>query len=210
MKKLIFILPLLFVFIHSNAISQNELMPIVKKIDVKSSKESMMKLDKQFNSYIKKYPGKWLPLYWSAFTKLLISHKSEGLAEKDKWIALAEKEIDLAMPISDKKSEVAVLKALAVSSKIMADPQKRGPKLVRSLGYWTNKAKMFNPKNPRVYYIEAMKVMATPVSMGGGHVKARPIFEKSLAQFKTFSPVSSIYPNWGEGLVVEELKKIKK
>jgi hypothetical protein len=91
----------------------------------------------------------------------------------------------------------------------MADPKKRGPKLAASLGYWTNKAKMMNPSNPRVYYIEAMKVMATPVSFGGGHVKARPIFEKSLSMFKKFAPVSSIYPDWGEGLVTDELRKIK-
>jgi hypothetical protein len=208
MKKFILILSICL-FIGSNAQSQTGLVSIVKKIDVKQSKEGLVKIDKELNTYVAKYPKKWLPLYWSAFTKLLISHKSTSIVDKDRWIAEAEKEIDLAMPLSDKKSEVAVLKALAVSSKIMADPKKRGPKLAAALGYWTNKAKMMNPSNPRVYYMEAMKVMATPVNFGGGHVKARPIFEKSLAMFKSFAPVSSVYPDWGEGLVTDELKKIK-
>jgi hypothetical protein len=207
MKKFIFIFGLqLFAF---GVISQTELMPIVKKIDVKQSKETLLNLDKKLDVYISKYPGKWLPLYWSGFTKLLIAHKSEIITEKDLWVDKAGAMIDKSMPLSDKKSEVAVLKALAVSIKILADPQRRGPRYVGALGYWTKRAKALNPKNPRAHYLEAMRVMATPVNLGGGHIKARPIFERSLSLYKTFSPISSLYPSWGEGQVAEELKKIK-
>lgn len=189
--------------------SQSELKPIISKIDMSGSKSSIMALDKKIDAIVKKYPDKWLPLYWSGFTKLLISHKCTTLTEKDAWIAKADGQINLAWNKTNKKSELAVLKGLSVSSKIMANSKKRGPKLVSKLAHWVAQAKVFDPTNPRAYYLDAMTVMATPKGFGGGPKRAVPLFETALVMYKNFKPASSIHPNWGKDQVQKELAKIK-
>jgi hypothetical protein len=59
-------------------------------------------------------------------------------------------------------------------------------------------AKQLDADNPRIYFWEGQNLFGTPTQFGGGKDKAKPLFEKSLALYKTAKPVSSIYPAWGE------------
>ena len=88
MKKFLLILSILFS--SFGLLAQSELKSVINKIDMSGSKSSIMALDKKIDAIVAKHPDKWLPLYWSGFTKLLISHKSATLTEKDTWIAKAE------------------------------------------------------------------------------------------------------------------------
>ena len=53
-----------------------------------------------------------------------------------------------------------------------------------------------NPNNPRLYYLQGESLFGTPVQFGGGHDKAKPVFEKALDLFKAEQP-KPLYPNWG-------------
>jgi hypothetical protein len=54
-----------------------------------------------------------------------------------------------------------------------------------------------DPNNPRLYYLQGMTLFNTPEQFGGGKDKAKPVFEKSVALFKT-AQSKELYPDWGK------------
>ena len=68
-----------------------------------------------------------------------------------------------------------------------------------------NKAKLQNPNNPRVYYLEAQSLMFTPEEYGGGCKNAKPLLEIAIEKYDKFKMESNINPNWGHGSVIELL-----
>ena len=59
------------------------------------------------------------------------------------------------------------------------------------------KAMTLNPDNPRLYYLRGMSIFGTPEQFGGGKEKAKPIFEKAVALYKT-EQLKPLYPHWGQ------------
>ena len=54
-----------------------------------------------------------------------------------------------------------------------------------------------NPNNPRLYYLQGAGIFGTPEQFGGGKEKAKPVFEKAVALFKSGN-VKALYPRWGQ------------
>jgi len=55
----------------------------------------------------------------------------------------------------------------------------------------------YDPENPRAYYLQATNAYFTPENFGGGHAKAKPLFEMALEKFNNFKSESKMHPNWG-------------
>ena len=63
-----------------------------------------------------------------------------------------------------------------------------------------------NPDNPRIYYLQGQSLFNTPPAFGGGKDKAKPLFEKAIALFKTDKP-KPLWPNWGLDATEDQLAK---
>lgn len=146
----------------------------------------------------------WLPYYYAGLA-LSTSGWNDAKIDKDANSVRINILCDKAEAL-DKNSEIYVLRNMSATQQMMVDPQTRW----QTYGAEANKdlqiAIKLNPDNPRIYYLQGESMMGTPVAFGGGKDKAKPLFEKSIALFKTDKP-KPMWPNWGLERAEEQLAK---
>ncbi len=146
----------------------------------------------------------WLPYYYAGLA-LSTSGWNDTKIDKEANSARINALCDKAEAL-DKNSEIYVLRNMSATQQMMVDPQTRW----QTYGAEANKdlqiAIQLNPDNPRIYYLQGESMMGTPVAFGGGKDKAKPLFEKSIALFKTDKP-KPLWPSWGLARAQEQLAK---
>jgi hypothetical protein len=146
----------------------------------------------------------WLPYYYAGLA-LTTSGWNDTKIDKDANSTRINALCDKAETL-DKNSEIYVLRNMSATQQMMVDPQTRW----QTYGAEANKdlqiAIQLNPDNPRIYYLQGESMMGTPVAFGGGKDKAKPLFEKSIALFKTDQP-KALWPHWGLQRAEEQLAK---
>jgi tetratricopeptide (TPR) repeat protein len=153
--------------------------------------------------------NKWLPYYYSAYCCIQISHLVKSDEQKDLFVVRAEELNRLADRILPNNSEIYVMKGFILQAKMNVDPMIRGLKYNKECLAMFEKAKKLDPDNPRSYLWHGVNLMNTPVFMGGGKVKARPLIEKALACYNTFQLQSPIHPDWGREYAERMWKECK-
>jgi hypothetical protein len=146
----------------------------------------------------------WLPYYYAGLA-LSTSGWNDTKIDKDANATRINALCDKAEAL-DKNSEIYVLRNMSATQQMMVDPQTRW----QTYGTEANKdlqiAIQLNPDNPRIYYLQGESMMGTPVAFGGGKDKAKPLFEKAIALFKTEQP-KPLWPHWGRERAEEQLAK---
>ncbi len=136
----------------------------------------------------------WLPYYYAALAQTWIGWNP---ATKDKDANSQQINAYLAKAEAiEKNAETYAVENMSATQQMLVDPQSR---------YMTNgidaatalqKGLAADPNNPRLYYLQGMSLFGTPPQFGGGKDKAKPLFEKSVALYKTAQP-KPLYPTWG-------------
>jgi hypothetical protein len=146
----------------------------------------------------------WLPYYYAGLalsTPGWIDAKLDKDANATRINTLCDKAAAL-----DNNSEIYVLKYISATQQMMVDPQTRwqtyGVQATKDL----DEGMKLNPDNPRLYYMRGESIFNTPEAFGGGKVKAKPLFEKAVALYKTDKP-KPLWPNWGLERTELELAK---
>ncbi len=150
----------------------------------------------------------WLPYYYAS-----LAHIRKGFTDaklnKDDVANQAEVLTAKAEAIEPKNAEIYLLKNMAATLHMLVDPMSRyqqyGGEATKALVI----AEQIDPTNPRVYFLKAQNVFGTPSQFGGGKERAKPIFETSVAMYKTYKPASNLHPTWGQKDAVEMLLKCK-
>ena len=157
----------------------------------------------------------WLPYYYAALAHvntgyMLSMGKMGGMADQldpiaDKADALLSK----AETLSDKNSEIYIVRKMIATLRMMGDPMNRymtyGPQAQEAL----ETAKRLNPENPRVYLLEAQDKFYTPEQYGGSKEEAKKLFEQAGKKYETFKPASDIDPNWGRPIMQYIMSQMK-
>ena len=123
------------------------------------------------------------------------------LKDKTQADPLADKataNLDKAEALSPKNSEIACLRSLVASAKLMVDPMNRGAQYGPEAAAQLAAAKSYNPENPRVYLLEGQSLLFTPEQWGGSKSKAQTTLALALTKFAAFKPETAISPKWGE------------
>jgi len=137
----------------------------------------------------------WLPYYYAGLALATAGWADQNLNKDDnatKIKALCDKADAIA-----KSSEVFEIRNMAATQQMMVDPQSRYMTYGAEAGKALTQGMEIDPKNPRLYYLQGMSVFNTPEAFGGGKAKAKPVFEKSVAVFKS-EEVKPLYPKWGQ------------
>ena len=146
----------------------------------------------------------WLPYYYAGLA-LSTAGWNDPQLDKDANSTRINALCDKAEAL-DKNSEIYALRNMAATQQMMVDPQTRW----QTYGVQASKAledgMKLNPDNPRLYYLKGESLFNTPPAFGGGKDKAKPVFEKAIALFKTDKP-KPLWPNWGLERTKEELAK---
>jgi hypothetical protein len=146
----------------------------------------------------------WLPYYYAGLA-LSTAGWNDPNMDKDANSTRINMLCDKAEAL-DKNSEIYVLRNMSATQQMMVDPKTRWQTYGMQAGKDLEIATQLNPDNPRIYYLKGESLMNTPVAFGGGKDKAKPIFEKAIALYKTDKP-KPLWPNWGLERAEEELAK---
>jgi hypothetical protein len=144
----------------------------------------------------------WLPYYYAGLV-LTTAGWNDPILDKD---ANAEKIKALCAKAEaiEKNAEIFTLRNMAATQQMMVDPQTRWQTYGQEASGYLKQGLQLDPKNPRLYYLQAMSIFGTPEQFGGGKAKAKPVFEQAIALFKTEN-VKPLYPNWGQKMAEAKL-----
>ena len=137
----------------------------------------------------------WLPYYYAALAQTWIgwmpaTTDKDGNAQKiNAYLAKAE--------AIEKNAETYAVENMAATQQMLVDPSTRWATNGKDAGEALQKGLALDPNNPRLYYLQAMSLFGTPPQFGGGKDKAKPVFEKSIALYKSTQP-KPLYPTWGQ------------
>jgi hypothetical protein len=136
----------------------------------------------------------WLPYYYAALAQTLagwnprMKDKDANSRKIDAYLAKAE--------AIEKNAETYAIENMSATQQMLVDPQTRWATNGKDASEALQKGLALDPNNPRLYYLQAMSLFNTPPQFGGGKDKAKPVFEKSVALYKSAQP-KPLYPNWG-------------
>ena len=137
----------------------------------------------------------WLPYYYAALAQTWIGWNP---ATKDKDANSQQINAYLAKAEAiEKNAETYAIENMSATQQMLVDPQTRWATNGKEAGEALQKGLAADPNNPRLYYLQGMSLFGTPPQFGGGKDKAKPLFEKSVALYKTAQP-KPLYPTWGK------------
>jgi hypothetical protein len=137
----------------------------------------------------------WLPYYYAALAQSTIgwfpatADKDANAQKINAYLAKAE--------AIEKNSELYAVENMSATQQMLVDPQNRYMTNGKDAATALQNGMAADPNNPRLYYLQGMSLFNTPSQFGGGKDKAKPIFEKSVALYKSAQP-KPLYPTWGQ------------
>ena len=162
------------------------------------SSEELITLGNTFDRIAQKEADKWLPYYYAAYANLSVLFFSQNLSsdEKNSILDKAQQELNQALKLNERESEIYVLQAFIYQMRITNASQ--GYKYSTLSNEALAKAKTLNPENPRYYYLKGTNVFYTPTEFGGGEKAAKPFFKKAEALFSKDKHENTLMPIWGK------------
>jgi hypothetical protein len=154
-------------------------------------------LANSFERIARSEKDQWTPWYYAAFYNLVINFTDSTMENKEKYIALAQQQIEEGLKLKPEETELFVIRLMSLFAELAIDPMK-GMNLMNEVYGLIEKGKSLNPENPRIYLENAEMVFNMPVEFGGGKEKALPILLQAKEKFDTFVPADALAPNWGK------------
>lgn len=171
----------------------------IKKIDSAKTADDMLAISAAFERIGDAEKNQWLPYYYSAFTQTLYAFQKNTPASNDGFADKAEQLLNKAAELEKNNSEIACVKSMIATLRMIVDPQNRwqtyGPSIEQDIAT----AKTQDPTNPRPYYLQGQNLRYTPEQFGGGCATAKPVLEEAMKKYEAFKPASELHPNWGKG-----------
>ncbi len=176
-------------------------------LDTASTIETALLLKNNFERIADAEKGEWIPQYYAAMANATLSMREKDAQLREEIVNKAEMYINRADSLEADNSEINVVKAMTVYSRITVSPMERFMNLKPLADKYMARAEELNPENPRVYLQKGVIMMFTPEMMGGGKAKGLPFILTAIEKFDQFEPESSIHPNWGKNIAEEMLKR---
>jgi len=149
---------------------------------------------------------RWEPYYYSAYCKIMAAFMEQDKDKVDAILDPAEADLNAALAIDSKNSEVYTIQAMLYQARISVSFT-RGMKFSGLANESIEKAIVMNPSNPRAYFMKGQNIFHTPSMFGGGAENAKPQFEKAMALFNSQdSATKDFSPSWGKKKTIAMLK----
>ena len=176
----------------------------ITKLDSAKTTEELQNVAGTFTRIGDAEKTQWLPYYYAGLALTRIGWMDQKI-DKDKNAEQTKAICDKAAAIQD-NAEISTIRNMAATQQMMVNPQERWQTYGQEAAAALQKGMKADPNNPRLYYLQGMSVFNTPAQFGGGKDKAKPIFEKAVALYKT-EQAKPLYPNWGQKQAEDMLAK---
>lgn len=173
---------------------------LMPAVDTTHNIEGLIDLAGSFERIANAEKTQWLPFYYAALCNINATsmyYQSQQLDKIDPLADKAEPMLNKAEELEKNNSEIALLKKMYNSARMMADPMSRFMTYMGPIAEALETAKKLDPENPRVYLIEGIDKYYTPEQYGGSKEEGKKLFAEAAKKLETFKPVSSIHPSWG-------------
>lgn len=160
--------------------------------------EDMVAVANFFERVAAAEPDEWLVNYYASYLYAIIVFRTEDVSVKEVYLEKAQQALDKAMGIEKQNSELYTMQGMVYQAYIGLDPMNNGMVYSGKANTAFEFAKKYDPSNPRPLYLQAISMMYTPEEYGGGKAVACSMFSAAAEMFQAFTPVSEIFPNWGE------------
>ncbi len=144
----------------------------------------------------------WLPYYYAALCQTLAGWMPD-VKDKDANAEKIKGYLGKAEAI-EKNAELYAIENMVATQQMIVDPQTRWQTFGMQASAALKNGLALDPNNPRLYYLQGEAMFGTPEQFGGGKAKAKPLFEKAVALFKSAQP-KPLYPSWGQHEAEEKL-----
>jgi hypothetical protein len=205
MKKLMYksAIAIAIAFATTGVAIAQDYKPVLEKtflaFDTSSNPEIKVEQNNKLSLIAKKWNAEWVPHYYAAFSKTIMSYIEKDAAKRDAYLDEADKEREDAVSYLGKESdETFVLAAMIANARLSVEPQTRWMKYGKVFSENLEKAKALNPDNPRMYYLQGISKLYTPKAFGGGKKNAQPYFEKAQGLFAKQTTGDVTKPYWGK------------
>lgn len=203
MKKLFSFI--MAVTITAASFAQNEkytkaMESLVPAVDTTRSIEGLIDLAGSFERIANAEKIQWLPFYYAALCNINAANmyfQSQQLDRIDPLADKAEPMLNKAEELEKNNSEIALLKKMFNTTRMMADPMSRFMTYMGPIAEALENAKKLDSENPRIYLIEGIDKYYTPEQYGGSKEEGKKLFAEAAKKLETFKPASNIHPSWG-------------
>jgi len=142
--------------------------------------------------------NQWLPYYYAALSRVNSQYFTDDFSLTDDIMDVAQRQIDVADSLMPNNSEIILVKALVLRTRIFVHPMTRGASFGRQSSELIELAMQLDPENPRTYLEMGQSLFYVPPQFGGGADQACPYIAKAKEKYAAFKPLSPLHPNWGE------------
>jgi tetratricopeptide (TPR) repeat protein len=201
MNRITILVILAVFFVTLNAQQESSYMMVMvqhkKSLNMARTITDFQSLAESYERIANAETDQWYPLYYAALCYINISIVTEKPENTDGYLDQAQDLIDRALVIYPDESELFVLQALLYQGRIRRDPSGRGMEYMMKAGAALDRAKSYNPENPRIYYLLGMNLLNLPEAAGGGVVSACPMFRTAIEKYRDEKPGHVLTPSWG-------------
>jgi len=183
----------------------------IRKVEDAKEVQEFLDIASTFERIANVEKGKWLPYYYASYGYTQAAFLSKDLNKIDEYADQGAAHLAKADALSPDNSEIKIISALDLLSRIRVDFMQRGlPNAMGSMKL-LKKAIELDPENPRAYAVLASVMFNMPPQIGGSKEKgcqlnqqAYELIEKERAE----TTGSNIEPHWGYEAITETDQKI--
>jgi hypothetical protein len=144
----------------------------------------------------------WLPVYHSAYARVIMAAMEQDLQKKDPYLDLAQQNLDHVEKMEHDATERMALQGFLYMIRMSIDPA-RGMELGMECGMILNQAYMSNNENPRALVMLGQFNHGSAQYMGTDTSEACAMFETALQLFdQSQDEPDQFLPSWGKELAL--------
>lgn len=215
MKKSITLFAILFTTVHlfsqsNKAVYFQKMGETLGQYATCQTVEDYNNLSNKFSQIAQVETSEWLPLYYAANCKIIMSFtENKDKVKKDAYLDDAEKMLDNMILLSPNESEIFALEAFYNTARLVVDPMTRGQEYTIKSNVSAGKSLRLNPENPRAKYI-ALSNKVGFAKFFGKEITAECAEAKILLEnWDNYKSENPFAPTWGKNLVEGIVKSCK-
>jgi len=176
----------------------------MSKLNEATTLEDYNQVANQFDRIASATEDEWLPVYYVAYTRVMMAVLEEGPKNKDTFLDEAQKKLDILESMDHDVPERLVLQGFHHMIRISVDPGSRGATLGQDCGMVLNQAYQMNNQNPRVLLMLAQFNFGASSYMGTDTSGPCAMFDEALKLFESPRDSNSdkFLPSWGKDMTL--------
>jgi len=189
---------------------EKEMKETLDKMSQAASVEDFQMVANQFERIANVKKDVWLPVYYSAYARVIMAAMEQDLQKKDPYLDAAQQNLDDIEKMEHDATERMALQGFLYMIRMSVDPV-RGMELGQKCAMILNQAYMMNNNNPRAVLMLGQFNHGSAKYLGADTSEACAMFDAALQLLDQSQEESSqLLPNWGKDQVLSMQEQCQK